>query len=161
RRILPPRAPGRARPRPQSLHALLPPRLGDRQRGAACRARSDPRVGRGQRPGDRPAPPLRGPGRHRAGGPGGPPGPRPRRLEHGGPRHGPPNPPTLGAPRRSRGAPRWRSPRSNGGYSDTSLATPPSLRLAPRLPRLSRSLPPRGRLLLRLVPRLSLRLGLV
>jgi exodeoxyribonuclease-3 len=30
------------------------------------------------------------------------------RLEHGGPRDGPPNPPTLGAPRQSRGAPRHR-----------------------------------------------------
>src|SRR2546422_7859528 len=46
------------------------------------------------------------------------------------------------------------------GQSNTSLATPPSLRLAPGLPRLSRSLPPRGRLLLRLGPRLCLRLGL-
>src|SRR5881296_554846 len=46
------------------------------------------------------------------------------------------------------------------GQSDTSLATPPSLRLGPGLPRLSRSLPPRGRLLLRLGPRLCLRLGL-
>src|SRR2546428_1719316 len=44
--------------------------------------------------------------------------------------------------------------------SNTSLATPPCLRLAPGLPRLSRSLPPRGRLLLRLGPRLCLRLGL-
>src|SRR2546426_9833659 len=37
--------------------------------------------------------------------------PRARRpaaaLENGGPRHGPPTPPTLGAPRRSRGAPRY------------------------------------------------------
>src|SRR2546425_11305352 len=46
------------------------------------------------------------------------------------------------------------------GQSNTSLATPPCLRLAPGLPRLSRSLPPRGRLLLRLGPRLCLRLGL-
>src|SRR3989442_13150396 len=47
------------------------------------------------------------------------------------------------------------------GQSNTSLATPPSLRLAPGLPRLSRSLPPRGRLLLPLGPWLCLRLGLV
>src|SRR2546428_12917357 len=46
------------------------------------------------------------------------------------------------------------------GQSNTSLAPPPCLRLAPGLPRLSRSLPPRGRLLLRLGPRLCLRLGL-
>src|SRR3989442_1345778 len=46
------------------------------------------------------------------------------------------------------------------GQTHTSLATPPCLRLAPGLPRLSRSLPPRGRLLLRLGPRLCLRLGL-
>src|SRR2546428_8636252 len=46
------------------------------------------------------------------------------------------------------------------GQSNTSLATPPSLRLAPGLPRLSPSLPPPGRLLLRLGPRLCLRLGL-
>src|SRR3989449_3339024 len=44
--------------------------------------------------------------------------------------------------------------------SNTSLATPPCPRLAPGLPRLSRSLPPRGRPLLRPWPRLCLRLGL-
>src|SRR3989442_14416865 len=44
--------------------------------------------------------------------------------------------------------------------SNTSPATPPSLRLAPGLPPLSPSLPPRGRLLLRLGPRLCLRPGL-
>src|SRR6059036_68795 len=37
-----------------------------------------------------------------------PPGSTPRQV-YGGPRHGPPDPPTLGAPRGTRGAPRFRS----------------------------------------------------
>src|SRR5438552_16741005 len=45
------------------------------------------------------------------------------------------------------------------GQSNTSLATPPSLSLATGLPRLSRSLPPRGRPLLRIGHRLCIRLA--
>src|SRR5881397_4156223 len=37
-----------------------------------------------------------------------PPGSTPRQVL-GGPRHGPPDPPTLGAPRGTRGAPRFRT----------------------------------------------------
>src|SRR5437867_10820550 len=43
-----------------------------------------------------------------------PPGSTPRQV-YGGPRHGPPDPPTLGAPRETRGAPRFRAdPRWRG-----------------------------------------------
>src|SRR3989442_2319263 len=57
-------------------------------------------------------------------------------LENGGPRHGPPNPPTLGAPPRNPGAPRYcgRLLALRARFLDVEHLRPPLRRVAPLQP---------------------------
>ncbi len=72
----------------------------------------------------------------------------PASQSDGGPRHGPPFPPTLGAPRPSRGAPRsptLGAPRpSRGAPRSPTLGAPRPSRGAPRSPTLGAPRPSRG-----------------
>src|SRR5712692_11399843 len=55
-------------------------------------------------------------------------------LENGGPRHGPPTPPTLGAPRQSRGAPRYSNSSPKKWGAPTWPPNPPNPRSTPAKP---------------------------